>query len=220
MLEQDRGNFYALMTGLFEMYSKKASPELLDIYFGALRGYELGDLSRAANLHALDPDAGSFMPKPADFVRHIEGSKSIRAMRAWSAVERAVRMVGQYESVTFDDPIIHAVIEDMGGWVDLCQTATEKDLEFKAREFDKRYQGYALQGGAPEYPSRLVGLIEADYSQRGLPAPKPKLIGNVDRARAVLTGGRTGTKQLTQSVSEVIGGRVIPMLTRKQDGAA
>lgn len=217
MLDHDRARFYALMTGLFEMYGKKASPELLEIYFNALRAYELVDLSRAANMHALDPDNGQFMPKPADFVRHIDGSKQTRSMRAWSKVEKALRQVGQYESVTFDDPIIHAVIEEMGGWVDLCTTPTEKDLEFRANEFSKRYQGYVLQGGTPEYVGRLVGLIEADCVRRNLPAPAPRLIGDAERAKHVLMCGRTEAKRLVHSVQEVMGNVV---LLQHKDGAA
>lgn len=219
MLEQERGHFYALLTGLFELYNKKTSPELLEIYFNALKGHELADLSRAANLHALDPDAGSFMPKPADFVRHIAGSKQTRAMKAWTLVERAVRSIGQYESVVFDDPITHAVLEDMGGWVDLCSTPTEKDLEFRGHEFSKRYQGYVLQGGVTEYPNKLVGLIEADCNRRKFPAPQPKLIGNPEKAKQVLLGGRAQAPRLAHSASEVLGNNVV-LLTQKPGDVA
>lgn len=214
MLEQDRGNFYALMTGLFEMYGKKGSPELLEIYFNALRAYDIADLGRAANQHALDPDSGQFMPKPADFVRHIDGSKETRAMRAWSKVERAVRGIGPYPTIVFDDPIIHAVIEDMGGWLDLCNCPKESDFVFRGREFEKRYQGYALQGGAKEFPRVLIGLIEADCNQRNLPAPQPQLIGSPERAKAVLLGGRTEVKRLSVDASEVMAANVV-RLTHK-----
>lgn len=205
MLDSDRGNFYALMTGLFEMYGKKGSRELLEIYFGALKAYDLSDLARAANQHALDPDQGQFMPKPADFVRHIAGSKQTRAMRAWSMVDRAIREVGQYQSVTFDDPIVHVVIDEMGGWIDLCSTPTEKDLEFRGHEFNKRYQGYALQGGVSEYQSRLVGLIEADSACRSLPPPSPLLIGDPSKAKQILLGGRAEPRKLVHDAREVLG---------------
>jgi hypothetical protein len=219
MLEHERGNFYALMTGLFELYNKKASPELLEIYFNALRAYELADLSRAANLHALDPDAGSFMPKPADFVRHIEGSKSTRALKAWTQVERAVRSIGNYPSVVFDDPITHAVIEDMGGWLEVCGCPDEHKFTFLGKEFEKRYQGYVLQGGVQEFPRVLVGLIEADCNRRNLPAPQPKLIGNPEKAKAVLLGGRIEPKRLSCDASEVLGNNVVRLMHKPGDVA-
>lgn len=209
MTEHDRPAFYALMTGLFEMYGKRASPELLEIYFGALTAYELPDLQRAANHHALDPDAGQFMPKPADFVRHIAGSKATRAMRGWTAFDRAVREVGPYQSVCFDDPIIHVVVQDMGGWLALCDTKTEDDLRFRRHEFEKRYQGYALQGGVSEYPARLIGLSEADCNRLGKPAPAPKLIGNPEAAKRVLLTGSAQAPRLAHDAREVLGNVVL-----------
>lgn len=197
MQPNDRGNFYSLMTGVLELYSKKATPELMDLYFEALRPYELSDIARAMNLHAVDPDQGQFMPKPADVVRMIGGSKQNRALRAWSKLERAIREVGPYQTVVFDDPVIHAVVEDMGGWLDLCNTPTDKELEFRGNEFSKRYQGYALQGGAQDYNCKLIGMIEADCNTKGKPAPTPRLIGNADAARMTLAGGREGNKPLT-----------------------
>lgn len=214
MLDAERPQFYAMLTGLFELYGKKASRELFALYYGALKAYDLSDLSRAANQHALDPDAGQFMPKPADFVRHIEGSKQTRSMRAWTTVDRAIRAVGQYVSVTFDDPIIHRVIEDMGGWVDLCQTPTEKDLEFRRHEFDKRYQGYALQGGVNEWQSHLVGLEEADCNRRKLPAPMPRLVGDPEKAKRVLLEGRKEAVRLVHDARTVLGN--IVMLEHKE----
>lgn len=205
MLDSDRSQFYALMTGLFELYGKKASKELLGLYYGALKSYEIADLVRAANQHSLDPDAGQFMPKPADFVRHIDGSKQTRAMRGWTAVDKAIRFVGPYESVVFDDPIIHAVIQDMGGWLSLCDTKTEDDLKFRRHEFEKRYQGYALQGGTSEYPARLVGLTEADCARLNKPVPAPKLIGDPERARRVLLTGSTGGLRIAHDAREVLG---------------
>lgn len=209
MLDHDRGSFYALMTGLFEMYGKKASPELLEIYFGALKAYELADLQRAANHHALDPDAGQFMPKPADFVRHIDGSKATRAMRGWCTVDRAIREIGPYQSVVFDDPIIHVVLQDMGGWLALCETKTEDDLKFRRHEFEKRYQGYALQGGVTDYPARLIGLSEADCNRLKRPAPSPMLIGNPEAAKRVLLSGSTQAPRLAHDAREVLGNIVL-----------
>lgn len=214
MQPSDRKQFYSMMTGVLELYSKKATPELLDLYFEALRTHDLLDISRALNLHAVDPDQGQYMPKPADIVRMLGGSKQTRALQAWSRVERAVREIGPYESVVFDDPIIHAVLEDMGGWIDLCGTKTDKDLEFRSNEFAKRYQGYALQGGTMDYQKRLVGLAEADCNSRKLPAPKPKLIGDVGKALAVLNGGGEGRKQLATDLNQALA------LVAPQKGAA
>jgi hypothetical protein len=55
------------------------------------------------------------MLKPSDVVRYLEGSTSCQALQAWSKVMQAVKTIDQYDSVVFDDSLIHAVIHDMGG---------------------------------------------------------------------------------------------------------
>ncbi len=120
----------------------KISPaHLIDIYWQVLKQYELEDVQNAFQSHIQNPDCGQFLPKPADIVRLIEGSGETKALLAWAKVERAVIQIGSYQSVVFDDPLIHAVIEDMGGWVKLCSMKNEQ-MPFYANEFQKRYMGY------------------------------------------------------------------------------
>ncbi len=47
------------------------------------------------------------------------GSTQDAALAAWSKVDRAVREVGPYQSVAFDDALIHRVLFEMGGWIPL-----------------------------------------------------------------------------------------------------
>lgn len=194
MREDQKSEFGRMWTDCWAMYGKSVSPGVLDLAFQALRRYELSDISRALSRHLNDPDAGQFAPKPADVVRNLDGSKETRAMLAWSKVEKAIRRVGSYQSVVFDDPIIHAVIQDMGGWCDLNKI-TEDETPFKAREFEKRYQGYALRPPS-EYPRTLSGIFEATNRLNGHKTQPPVLLGNKDRAVLVYQNGsdETGIK--------------------------
>ena len=73
------------------------------------RDHRLTDLRAVAdalNRHAVNPDNGQFLPKPADIVRLINGNTVDRALVAWSTVERAIRSTGPYQSVVFDSPEI------------------------------------------------------------------------------------------------------------------
>jgi len=130
---------------------------------------------RSLNQLIVDPDVGQFMPKPADFVRYIEGNNETKALIAWGKVMRAIREVGAWESVTFDDAKIHAVILDMGGWIELCRK-TIKELDFMAREFEKRYCAYQYRGD-DNYPERLTGKKEQINSYQNGAVVKPRLIG-------------------------------------------
>jgi len=62
-----------------------------------------------------------WMPKIADIVRMIDGSTQSAAATAWAKVMRAVGSVGQYQSLAFDDPVIHLAIDETGGWISLCR---------------------------------------------------------------------------------------------------
>ena len=56
--------------------------------------------------------------------------------------------------------------------------------------------GQLTPSGEFDYPRSLMGDRSPDemYLKRGLPTPKPALIGNVERARQVALSGKTGSK--------------------------
>lgn len=204
MTENDKREFAAMLQAIAEMYNRKASPDLMRMYFAALQRYDIEDVRRALNLHVLDPDAGQYFPKPADLVRILGGSKQGRAMLAWTLVDKAIRMVGPYQTVVFDDPIIHAVLDDMGGWVQLCSVGSEDDLGFRANEFRKRFEAYALHGGAPNAPAKLIGLAEAENLRGGGQPPAPQLIGDPEAAMRVLESGRQQLRRMVTDAGHLI----------------
>jgi hypothetical protein len=94
--------------------------------------------------------------------------------------------------VVFDDPLIHAVIEDMGGWIKLCESPL-KELPFTALDFQKRYR--ALVTHPPlRYPGSLAGICERDNAKNGYVNAPALLIGNRHKAIKVLKNG--GGKRL------------------------
>jgi len=192
MRSTDIGQFTSLLHGVMSLYGRDISEQQADLWFGALDQYDVAAVSQALNAWVRNPDEGKWPPKPADVIRMIEGSTGDRGLLAWSLVDRAVRSLGPYQTLVFEDPIIHQVISDMGGWIDLCGTATERDFEFKGKEFEKRYRAYASRGGVQDYPAKLPGLSEVDRGQKGLPAPDPKLVGDPQRALTVLQQGGAG----------------------------
>lgn len=206
MKNQHREKFVALMAGVGELYGKSMSPELIAIYWEGLREFEFDEVKVALNLHVRNPDTGQFMPKIADVVKFIEGNTLTQAMRAWQKVNDAMRQVGTYASVVFDDPIIHAVISDMGGWQPLGMVQDD-EWPFKAREFEKRYQSYKVQGPR-EYPRKLIGRFEVENAKNGYPVPEPVLIGNQEQARLVYEKGETLRLGKLDPVAAFIGEQV------------
>lgn len=182
--------FQEIFSTISEMYDKNPSPFVFELWFNSLKRFDMQAIDRAFSIHVQDPDNGKFMPKPADIVRIIEGSGQDSAFVAWTKFEKGLSSVGTYETVVFDDPLIHAVVSDMGGWIRLGQT-TDKEIPFVKNEFCRRYQAFKSQCLIPEYPPTLIGITEGENRVRGFAEeiPRPTFIGDKSRANAVLLGG-------------------------------
>lgn len=189
MQDDESTKFADLLTAAMAYYGKEASKFMLSIFWDALKRFEFDEVSRALSLHAQNPDNGQWSPKVADIVKMIEGSTQTQGMKAWAKVNAAIGSVGKMQSVVFDDPLIHAVIAEMGGWYALCCSMAE-EMPFKAREFEKRYQGYRVRREVPAFSPFLIGGHEADNRANGYPnRTKPILIGDPEKAQLVLERG-------------------------------
>lgn len=193
MLKTDVKRFSEVMTGLSEVYGRKFSGSSMDIYFNALGSYDIDTVVTAISAHVKSPDNGQFFPKPADIIRMIGGSSKDMSFIAWSKVDKAVRRVGTYESVVFDDKIIHIVISDMGGWP-AFGGKQDSEWPFIAKEFKERYQAYkSRQQAIGDHPKSLIGVHESNNNRKGYKTAEPVLIGDASSARKVLAGGSEKT---------------------------
>lgn len=188
MEPNDKPPFLKLLEGVYDFYARELSPFSISVWWEAMRPFSLAAVSGAFNRHCVNPDNGQYCPKPADIVKLIGGTNQDQAMLAWVKVDKSVRSVGIYQSVVFDDPVIHRVIHDMGGWIELCGKK-ETEWPFVQKEFENRYRGYRLHERTPDYPPRLTGLTEAQNARQGYPLDPPILIGDEARAKRVLSGG-------------------------------
>lgn len=188
MQVSDQPQFAATLSGVYAMYKSDLSDALISIWWETCKSFDFAAVSEAFTRHCMNPDNGQYLPKPADIIRLLGGTSQDGALVAWAKVDRALRSVGTYQTVVFDDPIVHAVIMDMGGWVSFGMKS-EDEWPFVGKEFQNRYRGYRLQGGAREYVKSLVGLAEAQNSQNGMRSQPPVLIGNTPKAMQVLANG-------------------------------
>lgn len=200
MTPNDFDQFSGMFNGVCELYGKKSSSDLEALYWQLLKGYSLQDVTRAFHQHAMNPDSGQFMPKPADVVRYIDGGTHTRAAKAWAKVDKARRSVGAYESVVFDDPVIHSVLADLGPWPTLCRTPTD-ELQFLRNNFEKRYQGYSVNPPANHVPY-LIGQAEQENRNTGNKIAPPVPVGEIERCKQVLKGGSDDARKLTYSAVE------------------
>jgi len=185
--------FASLITATAVIHNRDFPGSAVELYWQSLKQFSYAQVEQALKAHRENPDGGQFMPQIADIRRLLQGSGQERALSAWTKVEKAIANIGSYESVVFDDVLIHAVLEDMGGWIKLCQTTTAQ-LKFSGIEFQKRYQGF-LNFPPKRHPKVLKGQIEAENAQSGYTVPSPMLIGDESQARLVMSTG--GGRALT-----------------------
>jgi len=200
MKKPDYEAFVVLLDSTAQLYGKNSpSHNVIALWWESLKNYDLPAIRQALTRHIQNPDTGQFMPKPADVVRMLGGTTQDSALQAWSKVDRAVRTIGPYQSVVFDDPIIHAVIADMGGWVTLANKS-ERDWPFVAREFENRYRAYRTAGHIASYPQVLIGIAQSQNEPLGLPVSEPVLIGDPEQAMQTRLFGCENKPVATQQI--------------------
>lgn len=188
MDEGQRKEFYSHIASVYAFYRADSSPFALGVWWEAMRPFDFAAVKGALNRHAVNPDNGQFLPKPADVVKLMGGGTQDAALVAWSKVDRAVRGAGPYQSVVFDDPLVHMVIQDMGGWIQLC-SHDEDEWPFRAKEFENRYRGYRVRWQADAHPTHLMGIAEAHNLEKSQAVKPPLMIGDARRCAVVFSGG-------------------------------
>lgn len=203
MVESELPDFAKTLLAVADYYGKELSENVVDLYWNGLREYDLASVKRALWAHVRNPDTGQWMPKIADIAKVTQGRTDDQAAIAWSKVDQAVRRVGTYQCVVFDDAVIHRVILDMGGWV-YIGAKDEKEWPFVAKEFQNRYRGYRMRDETPEYPPVLIGMANAHNSKQGFREHPPILVGDERKATSVRLGGTTAPLLGMKSAADVL----------------
>lgn len=189
MRDSEKRELLTLVADVLAYYRQDCSEFTLQVWWQACQPFELEQVRKALTAHATDPDRGQFAPKVADVVRQLAGTATDRAALAWGKVMDAIRLVGGYQDVAFDDAAIHAAVQDLGGWPKVCRTDL-KDLSYLQHRFTEAHRAYTGGRGRFPYPAVLIGdrSPDGEYAKKGLPMPKPHVIGDPARAQRVMAG--------------------------------
>ena len=208
MQQHERGDFAQLVTDVLAYYRQDASRFVLELWWNACKPFDLQQIQKAMQRHATDPEHGQFAPKVADLVRILQGTTTDRASLAWGKVLESMSAVGAYTDVVFDDPAIHAAVEDMGGWPKMCRTDL-KEISYLQHRFMQSYRAYAERGQF-DYPRRLAGdrSPDSEYEKAGLPLPRAATIGDKARARLVYQGGGAGKTAISFTSIQSLGSEI------------
>jgi hypothetical protein len=187
MTQQDYEKFAVLMATLAEVFDagREVSKFKMEIYFKALERYRIDDISCAVSNMIHERVYPSF-PKPAEIIQEITGKTEDKAMLAWIKTKDAIGRIGSYQSVVFDDPVIHSTIEAMGGWID-AGNWLEDEMVWKGKEFERLYSIMAPRGG---HPIKLIGISERDNAANGCGVKAQTVMVGGSEQRLRLVGGK------------------------------
>ena len=197
MQQSEVPGFQSLLTDALAFYRQDVSEFALSVWWQACRPFSLEQVSKAFTAHATDAERGRFPPMPADIVKYLQGTQTDRSLLAWGKVLEGIQRVGAYQSVAFDDPAIHAAVEDLGGWTTICRS-TMQELPHLQRRFTEAHRAYSGRHGFA-FPAYLIGESEAANRTAGKRVAPPVLIGNPERAAEVLRLGHAGPRNAITS---------------------
>ncbi|SBW05557.1 conserved hypothetical protein [uncultured delta proteobacterium] len=200
MKPEDFDRFDALIQGVADCYGQTLTAQGIAMRFKMLEQFEFPEVERAA-LSIMATRKYTSMPTPADFLEHLGGgSIEDRAEVEAGKVLQAIGRHGGYASVVFDDPTTQAVIvQAYGGWAQMCaECGVEESEKWFRVNFAKSWAAYKRQG--VQVFGVLAGIFEIQNSANGFleHIPQPKLVGNPEKAQAVLEAGRQQALEATQ----------------------
>lgn len=197
MQQSDLPGFQGLLTDALAFYRQDVSEFSLSVWWQVCQPFSLEQVTKAFTAHATDAERGRFPPLPADMVKHLQGTQTDRSLLAWGKVLEGVQRVGAYQSVGFDDPAIHAAVEDLGGWATICRSQMV-DLPHLQRRFTESHRAYSGRQGFT-FQAYLIGEHEAVNRVGGRRVAPPVLIGNPQRAAEVQRLGQAGPRNTITS---------------------
>ena len=164
MDDSNKKEFATLFYAMGEFYDKKVSTELLLMYFDDLIEFSINDVKFGAKAHRQDPKHGTFFPKPADIIRHLQTGKlstEEKAELAWAQVMQCLRANGSYGGLKIEDKQGVAALKSFSTWKDFCMMDVSK-MTWAKKEFLSMYSTYE-NTPLEMLPSSLPGLVELQH---------------------------------------------------------
>jgi len=175
---------------------------ILDSYWKSLQDFSIDQVEKSFGYALKNMQ---WFPKPVELRSFIEiGPGDIEDIATVEAdkVVNAIRDIGFYKSVVFDDPVTMAVIaQGWGGWMKICEMRDD-EIKWFRKDFIKIYKAY-LNQGVKKY-GHLVGFHE-DKNLEKYPEhlTEPVLIGDETKAQKILEYKEKKPKLIEIKKSEI-----------------
>lgn len=139
----------------------------LKIMFAALQQYSLDQIIAAVTHHVATQN---YPIRPADITAAIEGKSEDKSAIAWRIFLDAIHKCGYYDSVRFQAPAFHYVIEQLGGWErasEAYMNMTDKELGYREKSWRELFEVGMKVATWDNVRAWLPGNIERENRERG-----------------------------------------------------
>ena len=144
----------------------KTGDEIIEAYFVILQKFSVSDFKKAV-IEILETHKYNTLPKPAEFIEIMDGSKAKalnaehEAINAWEWADFARNYHGIYKSVFFENPkITQTIFSVFGDWVSFCNS--KDGLKNDMKNFINYYKLIGDDFTAPQKGIYLKGQFEID----------------------------------------------------------
>lgn len=142
------------LVGVYGFYDKELTEFSIRIWLDACAEFDVGLVEQAFNRHLRDPEAGKWLPKPADIIRQLRGDENDAALIAWGKVMQRAAAGGGFNGEAVPDAARQAV-DSLGGWSTICRANTEHN-GFLQKRFIEAFKAYKRREEAPPLAPALV----------------------------------------------------------------
>ncbi|MCP4763806.1 MAG: hypothetical protein GY870_18690 [archaeon] len=193
--KEERFKFMEAFSAMCLALDKEPTKAFVKVYFDALKEFDIKDVLAAISQSILK---SSWFPKPVELRSLIGGSNTDNSEIQCAQAFEAVRRVGPYESVVFDDPVTQEVIKQYyGGWPKFCE-GDEGEEVFKKNDFKKAYKSFSNQNRKHYGP--LYGISAIGNDSNGIKQkPKIKMIGNPERCKQIMDRKKENKPLVTEN---------------------
>jgi len=185
------------MAMLLKVFDAEKDEEMFSVYYAVLKELTDEQFMNAVAVIIKERNYPSF-PKPAEFFEVVKREIDYKAQQALNRIKDAIKQYGRYYSIVDEDPITHAVVDALGGWIRLCEIPDDDDPEgrwknewkFLEKDFIRLYKMYAMQGiDVTRVPKKLYGLHDLfnesrSYIQEGIAKEHVAYLGDSQKAIA------------------------------------
>lgn len=171
----DRKRFAMAVGVLGETYGRPVTEVTIRAYEIGMAGLPIIAIERAVNRAVTE---SKFMPVPAE-LRELSGElmPSDRAIKAWAAVQAAMRGHDYYDTVVFDDPVTTATVRHLWhDWMQFTEASESDDEKWMRKEFERVYCSLLRSGISREATRPLLGFFEKENRLHGKMVQPPLMI--------------------------------------------